>query len=145
MPIRTSGGRAGRTSSWSNRVVAVASLLVGVSVAHVCEDFVYGVPQKFGIDVAPAAVLTGVVYAVHAVLIALAARGQSVGYVGNLAAGVGWFLAAALDHLGEVLFDSPYRAGFVSKALEVGIMLAGLALAGVSFLAWWQGGKLRGH
>jgi len=122
--------------SWQPWVVGVAALLVGVSVAHVCEDFVYGVPERFGVAVAPAAVLVGLAYAIHVILIALAARGEALGYLGNLAAGVGWLLAAALDHLGEVLFDSPYRAGFVSKALEVGIMLAGLALATVSFLAW---------
>ena len=121
---------------WATRVVGVAAVLVGVSVAHVCEDFVYGVPERFGFAVAPAAVLVGLAYAVHVVLIARAARGEAWGYLGNLVAGVGWFLAAALDHLGEVLFDTPYRAGFVSKALEVGIMLAGLALATVSLLAW---------
>lgn len=119
-------------------VVGTAALLVGVSSAHVCEDFVYGVPARFGVAVAPAAVFVGVAYAVHAVLIALAARGATSGYLGNAAAGLGWFLAAALDHLGEVLFDSPYRAGVISKALEVGIMLAGGGLLVVSLSAWRQ-------
>ena len=117
-------------------VVGLGAALVGVSVAHVAEDFVYGVPARFGVSVATAALLAGTAYAGHVVLIALAARDETCGYAGNLVAGIGWFLAAALDHLGEVLFDSPYRAGFISKALEVGTMLIGLALASASALAW---------
>jgi hypothetical protein len=117
-------------------VVALAALLIGVSVAHVLEDFVYGIPARFGFDVAPAAALVGLAYAGHAILVALAARDRIVGYLGNLVAGIVWFVAAAYDHLGEVLFATGYRAGLISKAFEVGLMLSGVALAVVSFVAW---------
>ena len=116
-------------------MAGTAAILVGVSVAHLAEDFVYGVPAKFGLSVATAAVTAGFTYAAHVALIALAARGQALGYVGNVAAGAVWFLAAALDHLGEVLFASPYRAGLISKAMAVGAMAGGLNLSAVSFLA----------
>ena len=122
--------------NWSNWVVGVAAVTVGVTIAHVLEDFVYGVPGDFGVEVAPAAALLGVAYALHILLIALAARNHPLGYLGNLVYGVGWVLAAGLDHLDDVLFESHYRAGLISKAFEVGIMVSALALAVVSYAAW---------
>lgn len=122
-----------RRTTW---VAGMAALLVGISVAHVLEDFVHGVPARFGLETAPAAVLVGLAYAFHVAVIALAARDLVLGYVGNLLVGVFWFVAAVADHLGEVLFVEPYRAGFISKAFEVGLMLTALVLAIVSFIAW---------
>jgi hypothetical protein len=117
-------------------VVALAALLIGVSVAHVLEDFVYGIPARFGFQVAPAAALVGLAYAGHVVLVALAAQDRTVGYLGNLAVGIFWFAAAAYDHLGEVLAAASYRAGSISKAFEVGLMLSAIALAVISLVAW---------
>jgi hypothetical protein len=129
---------AERTSwqRWQTWVIALAALLIGISIAHVLEDFVYGIPARFGFEVAPAAALVGLAYAGHVVLVALAARDRTIGYLGNLAAGVVWFVAAAYDHLGEVLFATSYRAGLISKGFEVGLMLSALALAIASFGAW---------
>lgn len=123
----------GRAERWS---VRLGALLVGVSIAHSLEDFVYGVPARFGLSVELAAVLLGLYYVGQTLLIALAARGNPFGYLGNGVAGIVWLVAAALDHLGEVLFDWPYRAGLSSKAFEVALMLVAIALAVVSFAAW---------
>jgi len=117
-------------------VVGLAAVLIGISVAHVLEDFVYGIPARFGFEVAPASVLVGIAYAGHAVLVTLAARDHILGYIGNLAVGVFWFAAAAYDHLGEVLFAQNYRAGMISKSFEVGLMLSAIALAVGSLVAW---------
>jgi hypothetical protein len=75
-------------------------------------------------------------YAGPVFLVALAAQDRIVGYLGNLAAGIFWFAAAAFDHLGEVLFAASYRAGAISKGFEVVLMLSATALAVVSFVAW---------
>lgn len=75
--------------SWWLWVVGSAVLLVGISVAHVLEDFVYGVPAAFGSDVAPAAALLSLAYALHIIVIALAARNLPIGYLGNLVYGIG--------------------------------------------------------
>lgn len=122
--------------SHSIRVVVTAALLAGTSIAHVLEDFVYGIPARFGLDTATAALLVGGWYTLHIFLIVLAARDRPAGYAGNALIGAGWFLAAAVDHLGEVLFVSPYRQGLISKAFEVALMLLGLLVAAVSFVAW---------
>jgi hypothetical protein len=46
-------------------------------------------------------------------------------------------MAAGADHLGEVLFiaTDAYRAGVISKALEIGIMLTAAAWAVASLTA----------
>lgn len=125
---------------WS---VWLAALLVGVSIAHSLEDFVYGIPARFGFSIEAAAALLGAYYVGQTLLIVLAARGQATGYLGNLAAGIIWLIAAAADHLGEVLFVWPYRAGFSSKAFEVALMLVALALAVASFRAWRESSRQR--
>lgn len=122
--------------NWPVWVPGAAALLIGVSTAHVLEDFVYGIPARFGFETAPAAALLGLVYLVHVVLVALAGRGHILGYLGNLAAGSLWLAAVIVDHLGEILFVSPYRAGLLSKSFEVGITVSALFLATVSLAAW---------
>lgn len=46
--------------------------------------------------------------------------------------GAGWAIAAAADHLGEMLTVAPSREGVLSEALEVGIMVVGALLAAAS-------------
>ncbi|GAC1448677.1 MAG: hypothetical protein PVSMB5_35610 [Ktedonobacteraceae bacterium] len=113
-------------------IVGLSLLLLGISIAHSLEDFVYGIPARFGLSVATAALLLGAGYVVQVTGILLATRGQRIGFVLTFATGVGWSIAAALDHLGEVLIVWPYREGVISKALEIGIMLTGGGLALVS-------------
>ena len=121
---------------WSNRVVGVAAIMVGFAVAHLIDDFLYGVPGDFGLTDPPVQALAGVLFAILAVLIALAARGRAAGFLGTACFGAFLFAADTAKHVDEVLFDHPYRAGLISKAFEVGLMLSGLALAVVSYAAW---------
>lgn len=94
-----SSSPSGRRQAW---VIALSLLLLWGTLAHVLEDFVYGIPARFGVSVAT---------------------------------GAAWACAAAIDHLGEILTVWPYREGVISKVLEVGIIVVGAALAGVSLAA----------
>jgi hypothetical protein len=116
--------------------VNAAAILVVFSLAHSLEDFVYGTPERFGFEVAPAAALIGIVYGVHILLIVAASRGQTLGYIGNLLIGAAWLVGSVLDHLGEVLYVWPYRGGVLSKAFEIGLMVSAVVLVAVSFKAW---------
>ena len=55
----------------------------------------------------------------------------------NLLIALVWLVAALADHLGEVLFvpTADYRAGAISKALEIGIVVVAAVWAAVSFVA----------
>ena len=109
---------------------------MGFALTHVIEDFAYNVhEERFGVPLLPAALAVAVVYALQVLAMALSARNDRRGHWMNAALGFGWALAAALDHLSEVLFAWPYRAGVVSKALELGIMASGAVWGGLAITA----------
>lgn len=74
-------------------------------------------------------------YLVQIVALLLAAARRLSGYLITLLVGLTWAVAATVDHLGEVLAAGPYREGIVSKGLEVGVVVLGLALAVASAVA----------
>lgn len=121
-----------------NRAVITASAVsVPFTLTHVFEDFAYNIHiDRFGVPLLPAAFAVSLAYSFQIVAAVLTARDDRRGHALNAFYGGGWLLAAALDHLGEVLFVSPYRAGLVSKALEVGIMLAGAVWCGLAVAAF---------
>ena len=110
--------------------VALASFLV--TLPHSVEDFVSGVPARFGVGVLTGGFLLGIGYAFHALGILLVSHRRPTGYLINLLVGLGWFFGAVLDHLPDVLFSTSYRAGAPSKLLEVLIMLFGIVLVVLS-------------
>ena len=113
-------------------------LSVPLTLTHSFEDFSENIEQiRFGLALHPAAILLSLTYAAQIGAAALAARRQTSGYWLNLLLALGWLIAAAADHLGEVLFvpTDAYRAGLLSKGLEVGIMLVALAWAVASVMS----------
>ncbi|MCA1668562.1 MAG: hypothetical protein LC793_14440 [Thermomicrobia bacterium] len=124
--------RASYPASVHRQVVATAVASLLVTLPHSFEDFVAGVPGRFGLSVLAAGFLLACAYAVHVVGIVLAARGSMWGSAINLLVGIGWLLSAAIDHVPEILRSGPYRAGLPSKAFEVGIMAVATALIVVS-------------
>ncbi len=116
-------------------VVWLGIALLALSIAHLLEDFAYGIPARFGLSIATAALLVGAAYAVQMLGLLLAMRLRRAGFILTLLTGLGWALAIALDHGGEILSSNPYRAGLVSKGIEVAVLAAGLALAGASLWA----------
>ncbi len=112
-------------------VLSVASVLV--TLPHSIEDFHYGIAARVHLGLLPAAFGLALGYAAQMVGLLLAAHRRRAGYLLSLAVGLIWFLGAVLDHLRDVLVTWPYRAGLLSKALEVLIMLlvAGMVVAAV--------------
>ena len=126
----------------SRGVVAASVVSVGFTLTHAIEDFAYNVhEERFGVPLLPAALSVAAVYGVQVLAAALSARDDRRGHWMNAALGFGWVLAAALDHLGEVLFAWPYRQGLVSKALEVGIMVSGAVWGWLGVMAARQGAR----
>ena len=117
-------------------VLSVAS--VPMTLTHAFEDFAHGIPARFGLALLPAAFLLSLGYAAQVGAAALSARRDARGHALNLLIALVWLVAAAADHLGDVLLvpTAEYRSGMVSKALEVGIVLIAATFAGVSLNAW---------
>ncbi|HZR46147.1 MAG TPA: hypothetical protein VFA47_05565 [Candidatus Manganitrophaceae bacterium] len=105
-----------------------------VTVPHVAEDFVFGVPQKYGVSLTLAGILLAAGYFVQMIGIVLLALGRRAGLVLSLLVGSVWLAGALWDHLPDLLKESPYREGPISKVWIAGIILWGGSLAAVSFL-----------
>jgi hypothetical protein len=116
----------GSTQGW---LLGWGIALIGISTAHSLEDFVNGIPARFGLSVIAAALLLGAAYAVQSAALALAAQGRRAGTILTGLFGAGWAVAAAADHWHDILFANHYRAGVLSKGLEVAIIVVGAAQA----------------
>ena len=120
-----------------NWVLLLSVASVPVTLTHAVEDFSHGIPARFGLALLPAALLLSLGYATQVGAAALSARDDARGHALNLLIALVWLVAAVADHLGEVLPvpTTEYRAGVISKALEVGIVLIAAAWAAASFSA----------
>lgn len=116
-------------------VILLSVLSVPVTLTHALEDFAYGIHARFGLPLLPAASVVALVYTVQSVATVRAVLGSRTALAVNAALALGWLVAAAVDHLPEILFVEPYRAGFASKALEVGVMGVAVAWLAASLLA----------
>jgi hypothetical protein len=127
-------------------VLLLSALSVPFTLTHAIEDFAEGIPAaRFGLPLLPAAFLLSLGYTGQVAAAALSARGDARGDALNLLLGLVWLVAASADHLGEVLFvpTGAYRAGLVSKGLEVGIMLVAAGWTFTSFSVLRTGRRKR--
>ena len=114
-------------------IISAASFLV--SLPHVFEDFVYGVPQRFGLSVMTAGFFVAIGYFVQVIGMLLALKGRRAGLVVLMLVGLGWAAGAVFDHLQDVLQIGSYRQGAISKVMVVLIIQVGLILAVLSAMA----------
>jgi hypothetical protein len=119
----------------SKSVVAAGLLLTFFSIPHLIDDFLFGVPEEFGLSEPFAQLLSGVFAVVLVLSIVLSAQDLRIGYGACLAIGI--FLASAglLKHLPEMIKQETYWSGLFSEFLIFGVIASSLLLFGVSFLA----------
>ena len=129
--MRLIGGRT-TAATWLVPV-SVASLLV--TLPHSFEDFVAGVQRDYGLSTLGGGLLLACVYVVQVIGIVLASHRSRPGYWLHLLVGLFWFVGSVYDHLDDVLFADPYRAGWPSKALELGIMAISAAIVALALLS----------
>jgi hypothetical protein len=104
-----------------------------VTVPHVGEDFVYGVPQKYGVSLTFAGVLLAVGYFVQIFGMILLSRGKKGGLLVTFLVGSTWLAGALWDHLRDLLNKGHYREGAISKFWIIGIIIWSGCLAAASF------------
>jgi hypothetical protein len=122
--------------AWSNRVVLAASIFAGFGVAHLIDDFLYGVPAEFNLSNEAAQVLGLAFFAALTGLAALAGRGSRKSYLGFTIIGGLLALADVLKHLPEILRVGPWRSGLASGTFSIGLIVSGVVVAVISYLAW---------
>lgn len=132
-----------RTGRWrADLAVVAAALLGGFGAAHLIDDFLYGVPAEFNLAAPTAQVLAFVFFVAFTGLAARVGQGRRVGYLGLAIIGILLAVADSTKHLVEMAEPGPYRSGWVSEALVVGLIASGL-LAGLAGLLAWSGTRPR--
>jgi hypothetical protein len=105
------------------------------AIPHLIDDFLFDVPEEFGIRDQSAQVLSGIFTVLLFVILILSAKGRKAGYVGALSTGIFLSLAVILKHLPEIIKPEPYWSGWFSEVLILGLLVSGMGLAFVSILA----------
>lgn len=129
-------------SRWSNRVIVVSSIFAGFGVAHLIDDFLFGVPAEFNLSNPPTQFLALAFFVALTGLIALAARGTRASYQGLITIGLLLALADTLKHIPEIVGSVSYRSGTASMVFAIGLIVSGLATALVSWFALRQQGTI---
>jgi hypothetical protein len=120
---------------WSNLVIGVGLVLVLFSAPHLIDDFLYGIPEEFGLTNQQTQILAGIFHVQLIVFFVLAARKLKAGYYGLIFWGIFLALAGILKHLPKILKPEPYWSGPFSETLIIGMIISGIVLAITSIIA----------
>jgi hypothetical protein len=124
-----------RTRGVGNLVLINGAIMVGVAIPHLIDDFLYEIPQEFGLSNIQAQILAGFFTAMLVVVFSSAARGQRWGYIGTAFLGCFLALAGILKHIPMILQPGPYWSGLFSEILIGVLILSGISLMIVSIYA----------
>jgi hypothetical protein len=120
---------------WSNLVIGVGLVLVFFSAPHLIDDFLYGIPEEFGLTNQQTQILAGIFHVQLIMFFVLVARERKAGYYGTLFWGIFLALAGILKHLPEIMKPEPYWSGVFSEILIIGIIIVGIVLGITSIFA----------
>ena len=120
-----------RNEFFHKLVIPLYILLGFFSIPHLIDDFLFGIPEDFGISVIAAQILSGVFIALFLLILWGLALNIRSGYIGGIIMGLFLALAGILKHLPLMIKPGPYWSGWFSEALIVGMIITGLALAAV--------------
>lgn len=122
----------------SRLLTVLACLLTIVVIPHVREDFAYG--DLLAVNAPPALAAAGLLIAavLHASGLWGVVRRRPWGALMLAASGALWSLGVIVFHGHDLLFAGPhYRAGFISRFWEVGIIVVGAGLVVTGWQAWF--------
>lgn len=119
----------------ANLVIWAGLLLSFFAIPHLIDDFLFDIPEEFGLTNQTAQVLAGVFSVVLILSIVLAAREHIVGYYATLFIGIFLFFAGILKHVPLMIQPGPYWSGCFSELLIFGLIATSVFLTISSFLA----------
>jgi glycerol uptake facilitator-like aquaporin len=119
-----------------NLVLINGAIMVGVAIPHLIDDFLFEVPEEFGLTNIQAQILAAFFAAMLIAVFSLAARGQRWGYIGTASLGGFLALAGILKHVPRILQPGPYWSGLFSEILIGVLILSGISLLVISVLAF---------
>ena len=124
-----------RARGLGNLVLINGVIMVGVAIPHLIDDFLFAIPEEFGLSNIQAQILAGFFAAMLIAVFSLVARGQRWGYIGSAFLGGFLALAGILKHVPRILQPGPYWSGLFSEILIGVLILSGILLLIISVYA----------
>ncbi len=121
-----------RARDLGNLVLINGAIMVGVAIPHLIDDFLFKIPEEFGLSNIQAQILAGFFAAMLIAVFSLAARGQRWGFIGTAFLGGFLALAGILKHVPRILQPGPYWSGWFSEILIGVLILSGISLLIIS-------------
>jgi len=114
----------------SNRKVALISACIfsGFASAHLIDEFIWGAPKEFHLSIEFTLILALAFMLSLVGLVVRAALGSSFAFGGLALTGFLISLADILKHLFEILQSGPWRSGFISEFLALGLIMSGIVM-----------------
>ena len=109
-------------------VIILYLVLAFFAIPHLIDDFLFDIPEEFGISVHLAQFLAGVFILIYLGILISLARGQRGGVIGAVSMGIFLALAGILKHIPLIIKPGPYWSGWFSETLIFGMILSGIAL-----------------
>lgn len=121
-----------RARGLGNLVLINGVIMVGVAIPHLIDDFLFAIPEEFGLSNIQAQILAGFFAAMLIAVFSLVARGQRWGFIGTAFLGGFLALAGILKHVPRILQPGPYWSGLFSEILIGVLILSGISLLIIS-------------
>ena len=116
-------------------------LLIFFTIPHTLEDFATGEPAKAGVPAPLLSLVVSTIFFAQALGLFWLGQGQRRGLILHAVIGAFWPLASGFAQLPTIFSGDPYRAGTISVAYVLGIILVGVALLASSLVALSHGRK----
>jgi hypothetical protein len=116
------------TRSKTAIVLILLLVVTFFAIPHLIDDFLFDIPEEFGLSVPFAQLLSGVFAVVLLGACILVTLERRTGYLLSTSVGALLFLAVLLRHVPRMIEPGPYWSGWFSETLIVGVGISGLAL-----------------
>jgi hypothetical protein len=110
------------TRDLGNFVLINGAVMVGVAIQHLIDDFLFIIPEEFGLSNMQAQVLAGIFSVMLVAIFSLVARWRRWGYRGTAFLGGFVALAGILKHIPLILRPGTHWSGLSSEIL-IGVLI----------------------
>ena len=110
-------------------------VLAGVAIPHLIDDFIFGIPEAFGLTNIQAQILAGIFAVLLVWIFAQVGAEKRSGLIGAAVLGLTLALAGILKHIPLMFSPGPYWSGLFSEMLIIALILSGLSLFILSLYA----------
>jgi hypothetical protein len=111
----------------ANQVLINGVILSFVAIPHLIDDFLFGIPEEFGLTNIQTQILAGIFTAILIVVFLSVARGHRWGFIGTGFLGGFLALAGILKHVTLILQPGPYWCGLFSEFLVWALIASGIS------------------